>query len=90
MAPTLSLPPSAIEVDESEPPDAVAGGPAPPVGRRGDAVAARSTAGTKDAGPCRATQGALIVAARKAGLEAEALDTRFARVAELPFHPSAS
>ena len=31
------------------------------------------------------TQSALIVAARKAGLEAEALDTRFARVAELPF-----
>jgi Ca2+-transporting ATPase len=31
------------------------------------------------------TDGALIVAARKAGLEAEALDARFARVAEVPF-----
>jgi P-type Ca2+ transporter type 2C len=31
------------------------------------------------------TEGALIVAARKAGLEAEALDARFARVAEIPF-----
>ncbi len=31
------------------------------------------------------TEGALIVAARKAGLEAEALEARFARVAELPF-----
>ncbi|MEX0805024.1 MAG: cation-translocating P-type ATPase [Candidatus Binatia bacterium] len=31
------------------------------------------------------TEGALIVAARKAGLEAEALDLRFARVAEVPF-----
>ena len=31
------------------------------------------------------TEGALIVAARKAGLEAEALDARFARVAEVPF-----
>ncbi len=31
------------------------------------------------------TEGALIVAARKAGLEGEALDARFARVAEVPF-----
>jgi len=31
------------------------------------------------------TEGALIVAARKAGLEAEALDARFARVGEVPF-----
>src|SRR4029434_10072709 len=31
------------------------------------------------------TEGALIVAARKAGLEAEALEARFARVAEVPF-----
>ena len=31
------------------------------------------------------TEGALIVAARKAGLEAEALDARFARLAEVPF-----
>ena len=31
------------------------------------------------------TEGALIVAARKAGLEAEALDARFRRVAEVPF-----
>lgn len=31
------------------------------------------------------TEGALIVAARKAGLEAEALDGRFARLAEAPF-----
>jgi Ca2+-transporting ATPase len=31
------------------------------------------------------TEGALIVAARKAGLETEALDARFARVAEIPF-----
>jgi Ca2+-transporting ATPase len=31
------------------------------------------------------TEGALIVAARKAGLEQEALDARFARVAEVPF-----
>jgi Ca2+-transporting ATPase len=31
------------------------------------------------------TEGALIVAARKAGLEREALDARFARMAELPF-----
>jgi Ca2+-transporting ATPase len=31
------------------------------------------------------TEGALIVAARKAGLEAAALDTRFARAAEVPF-----
>ncbi|MBX6745625.1 MAG: cation-translocating P-type ATPase [Acetobacteraceae bacterium] len=31
------------------------------------------------------TEGALIVAARKAGLEAEALGARFARVAEVPF-----
>jgi Ca2+-transporting ATPase len=31
------------------------------------------------------TEGALIVAARKAGLETEALDARFARVAEVPF-----
>jgi Ca2+-transporting ATPase len=31
------------------------------------------------------TEGALIVAARKAGLEDEALDARFARLAELPF-----
>ena len=31
------------------------------------------------------TEGALIVAARKAGLEDEALDARFARVAEVPF-----
>jgi P-type Ca2+ transporter type 2C len=31
------------------------------------------------------TEGALIVAARKAGLEAEALDARFARIAEIPF-----
>ena len=31
------------------------------------------------------TEGALIVAARKAGLEKEALDARFARIAELPF-----
>jgi Ca2+-transporting ATPase len=31
------------------------------------------------------TEGALIVAARKAGLEAEALDARFPRIAEVPF-----
>ncbi len=31
------------------------------------------------------TEGALIVAARKAGLEAEALDARFGRVGEIPF-----
>jgi Ca2+-transporting ATPase len=31
------------------------------------------------------TEGALIVAARKAGLEAEGLDARFARVGEVPF-----
>ena len=31
------------------------------------------------------TEGALIVAARKAGLYAEALDARFARIAEVPF-----
>jgi Ca2+-transporting ATPase len=31
------------------------------------------------------TEGALIVAARKAGLQAEALDARFARTAEVPF-----
>ena len=31
------------------------------------------------------TEGALIVAARKAGLEEDALDARFARVAEVPF-----
>jgi P-type Ca2+ transporter type 2C len=31
------------------------------------------------------TEGALIVAARKAGLEEEALDARFGRVAEVPF-----
>ncbi|HMM88037.1 cation-translocating P-type ATPase [Bradyrhizobium sp.] len=31
------------------------------------------------------TEGALIVAARKAGLEAEALDARFARLGEVPF-----
>ena len=31
------------------------------------------------------TEGALIVAARKAGLEDEALDARFERVAEVPF-----
>lgn len=31
------------------------------------------------------TEGALIVAARKAGLEGEALESRFARVAEVPF-----
>jgi Ca2+-transporting ATPase len=31
------------------------------------------------------TEGALIVAARKAGLEADALEARFARVAEVPF-----
>jgi Ca2+-transporting ATPase len=31
------------------------------------------------------TEGALIVAARKAGLEAKALDARFVRTAELPF-----
>jgi Ca2+-transporting ATPase len=31
------------------------------------------------------TEGALIVAARKAGLEQEALDARFARVGEVPF-----
>ena len=31
------------------------------------------------------TEGALIVAARKAGLEDEALDARFTRVAEVPF-----
>lgn len=31
------------------------------------------------------TEGALIVAARKAGLEAESLDARFARIAEVPF-----
>ena len=31
------------------------------------------------------TEGALIVAARKAGLEADALDARFQRVAEVPF-----
>ena len=42
---------------------------------------------TTDAGRCRAipTEGALIVAARKAGLEDEALDARFARIAEVPF-----
>jgi P-type Ca2+ transporter type 2C len=31
------------------------------------------------------TEGALIVAARKAGLEGDALDARFARIAEVPF-----
>ena len=31
------------------------------------------------------TEGALIVAARKAGLHAEALDARFSRIAEVPF-----
>ena len=31
------------------------------------------------------TEGALIVAARKAGLEADALDARFERVGEVPF-----
>ena len=31
------------------------------------------------------TEGALLVAARKAGLEREALDTRFRRIAEVPF-----
>ena len=31
------------------------------------------------------TEGALVVAARKAGLEAEALDSRFERVGEVPF-----
>ena len=31
------------------------------------------------------TEGALIVAARKAGLEQEALDARFTRVGEVPF-----
>jgi Ca2+-transporting ATPase len=31
------------------------------------------------------TEGALIVAARKAGLEREALEARFARIAEIPF-----
>src|SRR5690606_27975167 len=31
------------------------------------------------------TEGALIVAARKAGLEADALEARFGRVAEVPF-----
>src|SRR5690606_3327496 len=31
------------------------------------------------------TEGALIVAARKAGLEDDALDARFARIAEVPF-----
>ena len=31
------------------------------------------------------TEGALIVAARKAGLEDEALDARFARIGEVPF-----
>ena len=31
------------------------------------------------------TEGALIVAARKAGLEEEALDARFKRVGEVPF-----
>jgi Ca2+-transporting ATPase len=31
------------------------------------------------------TEGALIVAARKAGLSAEALDARFARIGEIPF-----
>ena len=31
------------------------------------------------------TEGALIVAARKAGLEGEALDARFERIAEIPF-----
>ena len=31
------------------------------------------------------TEGALLVAARKAGLEDEALDARFARIAEVPF-----
>ncbi|PVE23731.1 calcium-translocating P-type ATPase, PMCA-type [Microvirga sp. KLBC 81] len=31
------------------------------------------------------TEGALIVAARKAGLEVEVLDARFARIAEVPF-----
>ena len=31
------------------------------------------------------TEGALIVAARKAGLEGETLNTRFARIAEVPF-----
>jgi P-type Ca2+ transporter type 2C len=33
------------------------------------------------------TEGALIVAARKAGLSAEALETRFQRVGEVPFSP---
>jgi P-type Ca2+ transporter type 2C len=32
-----------------------------------------------------ATEGALIVAARKAGLEGQALDSRFTRIAEVPF-----
>ena len=41
---------------------------------------------TTGAGRCRATRPkALIVAARKAGLEEDALDARFARVAEVPF-----
>jgi Ca2+-transporting ATPase len=36
------------------------------------------------------TEGALIVAARKAGLEQEALDASFTRVAKCPSRPSAS
>jgi Ca2+-transporting ATPase len=38
-------------------------------------------------GPCKGdpTEGALVVAARKAGLEAEALSGRFERVGEIPF-----
>ena len=36
------------------------------------------------------TEGALIVAARKAGLEDEALDARFTRIAKCPSPPSAN
>ena len=46
----------------------------------------RCSSGT-DTGSCRAipTEGALIVAARKAGLQADHLTRRFARVGEVPF-----
>jgi Ca2+-transporting ATPase len=36
------------------------------------------------------TEGALIVAARKAGLKAETLSARFKRIGEVPFHRSES
>ena len=36
------------------------------------------------------TDGALVVAARKAGLKDETLDARFERVGEIPFSSSAS